>query len=240
MVINDTFLRLQNEILLMQGFKTATLGAADNGGLFLIREAFPGKVFPLGVIHEFVYDSIEEKSASSGFVCGIASSIMKGGGAGAWIGAKGTVFPHAVNGFGIGPEKLFFIEPSTDKEKLWAIEEALKCTGLAVVMADIGNLGVTESRRFQLAVEKSGVTGFLLRNNTKIASSAVTRWQIKPRRADAKKDLPGIGFPQWEVALLKVKNGKPGNWQMEWRAGSFRHISTAAIEPIKLPLQKVV
>jgi protein ImuA len=34
--------------------------------------------------------------------------------------------------------------------------------------------------------------------------------------------LPGVGFPKWNVELLKVRNGKPGSWQVEWAAGKFR------------------
>jgi protein ImuA len=33
--------------------------------------------------------------------------------------------------------------------------------------------------------------------------------------------LPGVGFPRWQVELLKVRNGNPGCWQVEWVAGSF-------------------
>ena len=238
MAASDTFLRLQKDILLLQGFKAATPAAANTGGLSLIKEAFPGHIFPLGAVHEFVCDTIEEKSVSSGFVCGIASFIMKRGGVGAWIGASGTVFPHALKAFGIEPDRFFFVDPSNEKEKLWVIEEVVKCNGFSVVIADIRNLGFTESRRFQLAVEHSGVTGFLLRRNTTIKSCAVTRWHIKPAIGDVNSQLPGIGYPQWNVTLLKVRNGKPGSWMLEWKAGAFHHVQSVA-RTEELPLRKV-
>jgi protein ImuA len=37
-------------------------------------------------------------------------------------------------------------------------------------------------------------------------------------------DMPGVGFPRWNVELLKVRNGKPGSWQIEWKAGKFLHL----------------
>jgi protein ImuA len=44
--------------------------------------------------------------------------------------------------------------------------------------------------------------------------------------------MPGVGFPRWNVELLKVRNGKPGSWQIEFAAGRFRHIpKIAAIHP---------
>ena len=38
-------------------------------------------------------------------------------------------------------------------------------------------------------------------------------------------NMPGISFPRWQVELLKIRNGKPGRWQLEW-TGTFRHIYT--------------
>jgi len=47
--------------------------------------------------------------------------------------------------------------------------------------------------------------------------------------ATEKRDLPGIGFPRWNVELLKVRNGKPGSWQMEWKSTGFRLVQQPAI-----------
>jgi len=44
--------------------------------------------------------------------------------------------------------------------------------------------------------------------------------------------MPGVGFPRWNVELLKVRNGKPGTWQVEFSAGRFRHLSTAIAIPL--------
>ena len=38
------------------------------------------------------------------------------------------------------------------------------------------------------------------------------------------KGMPGIGYPKWEVTLLKVRNGKPGNWKIQWRNKKFELI----------------
>jgi len=36
--------------------------------------------------------------------------------------------------------------------------------------------------------------------------------------------LPGVGFPRLNVELLKVRNGKPGSWQVEWANGKFNEV----------------
>lgn len=113
------------------------------------------------------------------------------------------------------------------------MEEALKCEGLAAVIAEISELGFTASRRLQLAVEESQVTGFILRRNPRLlnTTACITRWEITAAPSTTENNMPGVGFPKWNVELLKVRNGKPGKWQIEFTAGKFRHISKIVIIP---------
>ena len=34
--------------------------------------------------------------------------------------------------------------------------------------------------------------------------------------------MPGVGMPRWKVELLKVRNGVPGEWIVEWADGRLR------------------
>jgi protein ImuA len=214
---------LQKDILLMQGFKPALSGAVDNGGLSIIKSAFPNKNFPIAAVHEFFCTNAEDRSASCGFISGILSSLTRKGGATVWVSASAMIFPPALQQFGIDPSKVIFIQPEKPKDILFVTEEALKCEGITAVVADIKEISFTESRRFQLAVEQSGVTGFILRNKPQNLSTAcVTRWKIAPVATALYDDLPGLSFPGWDVELVKVRNGKPGKWQMEWNEGRFK------------------
>lgn len=219
---------LQKEILPLGGFKPVAGNIDFDGGLGFIKSAFPNASFPLGAIHEFFCSGQEDVSASSGFIAGIVSSIMQKGGVSIWI-SSGMIFPPALKSFGIEPDKIIFVTAKQEKEILWVMEEALKCEGLAAVIAETPELSFTASRRLQLAVEQSRVTGFVIRRNPKnLATACVTRWKITPLPAAAEDGLPGVGFPRWNVELLKVRNGIPGNWQLEW-AGRFRHVSKLAL-----------
>lgn len=221
--------QLQKEILPLQGYKPAADGVRFDGGLGAIKYAFPNASFPLGAVHEFLCSGAEDASASTGFIAGILSSIMNSGGASLWISSSQLIFPPALKTFGIEPEKIIFINIANEKERLWAMEEALKCNGLSAVVGEIQEVSFTESRRLQLAVEQSRVTGFILRHNPKnLATACVTRWKIKPVSSESDDGLPGLGFPRWNVELLKVRNGKPGTWQLEWAAKSFRHVHKLA------------
>ncbi|MEJ7677101.1 MAG: hypothetical protein WKG06_04335 [Segetibacter sp.] len=150
---------------------------------------------------------------------------MRKGGVSLWISSSRMIFPPALKSFGIEPDKIIFINVPKEKEILWAMEEALKCEWLAAVIAETQELSFTTSRRFQLAVEQSRVTGFIIRRNPRnLATACVTRWKITPLPTVVQDDMPGVGFPRWNVELLKVRNGIPGNWELEW-AGRFRHVS---------------
>jgi len=222
----DIIARLQKEILPLQGFKTILKNANDDVGIGKMKNAFPNATFPLGAVHEFLSTSSEDAAATNGFVSGILSSLIKKGGACIWIGSSRTIFPPALKSFGIAPDKIIFIDLKKEKEMLWAMEEALKCEGIAAVIGEIKELSFTDSRRLQLAVEQSQVTGFVLRNNPRSinTTACITRWKITSVPSELSNEMPGVGFPRWNVDLLKVRNGKPGNWQIEWVSGKFKHI----------------
>lgn len=216
--------QLQKDILPLQGFKPAAGDIGFDGGLGFIKHAFPNDSFPLGAIHEFFCSGAEDVSASAGFIAGILSALMRRGGVSVWISSSQMIFPPALKTFGIEPDKIIFIAVQKEKEILWVMEEALKCDGLAAVIAETPELSFTASRRFQLAVEQSRVTGFIIRRNPKnLATACVTRWHITPLPSGSEDDLPGLGFPRWNAELLKVRNGTPGKWQLEW-AGRFRNV----------------
>lgn len=221
----DIIAQLKKDILPLQGFKTVAGHIGFDGGLGFIKHAFPNASFPLGAIHEFFCGSKEDMAVSGGFVAGIVGAVMQKGGVSIWISSAQTIFPPALKTFGIEPDKIIFIYLNKEKEIMWAMEEALKCEGIAAVIAETPEISFTASRRFQLAIEQSRVTGFVIRHNPKNMSTAcVTRWKITSLPSSPAGDLPGVGFTRWNVALLKVRNGTPGNWQLEWAAGRFRHV----------------
>src|SRR4051812_1541213 len=143
MVMNNTkadiISQLQKEIMPLQGFKPP-VGNIGCDVLGLIKGAFPNHVFPVGAIHEFICGGAEDISATAGFISGILSSIMKMGGIAIWISRSQNMYPPALKIFGIEPDKIIFIVLQKEKEILWAMEEALKCEGLAAVIAETREL----------------------------------------------------------------------------------------------------
>src|SRR5688500_17649204 len=221
----DIIAQLQRDILRLQGFKPVSNSTIADLGLGSMNNAFPDKVFPLGAIHEFICGGAEDAAATGGFMAGLLSSLMRGG-ASIWISSSRTLFPPALKSFGISPANIIFVDLQKEKDVLWAMEEALKCGALSAVVGEMQELSFTASRRLQLVVEQSQVTGFIIRRNynNPNTTACVTRWKITPLPSESEDNLPGIGYPRWNVELLKVRNGKPGSWQIEWADGKFRSV----------------
>lgn len=189
-------------------------------GLGAIESAFPDKALPRGVVHELISYSSQAAASTSGFLSMLLGKLMQGGGLCVWVSTqpRRSVFPPALVSFGISPDRIFFVDTIKPKDTLWAIEEALKCNALAAVVGELTELSFHESRRLQLAVEQSGVTGFIHRFRPKLENSVacVSRWKITPLASEAPDGLPGLGFPRWNVQLVKVRNGQPGEWPVQW------------------------
>jgi protein ImuA len=222
----DILIQLKREILPLGGLKSIRAGSDSDLGLGPVNDAFPQRHFPLGAVHEFINREPESASASVGFIAGLVAGLMKQGGAVIWISCSKNIFPPALKMFGIEPSRIIFIQLQNEKDLLWSMEEALKCSGLAAVVGELSEMSFTTSRRFQLAVEQSRVTGFVLRSNPHNLNSnaLVSRWRIQSLPSEFYDELPGIGFPRWSVELLKIRNGKPGNWQFDWAEESFRYV----------------
>lgn len=218
----DILTELRSEILRMQGIKPSGI-FSGNDGLDFMRDAFPNGTFPIGCVHEFVAGQIEDAAATTGFMVGILSSLMRSHGAIIWISAKRKIFPPALKNFGIDPDRFIFIDLQKEKDVLWAVEEALKCSALTAVIGEAHDFDFTASRRLQLAVEESKVTGFIVRTSNKklSATACVSRWIITSLPSNPIDDLPGIGFPAWNVSLIRMKNGRTGSWNVRWEKGEF-------------------
>jgi protein ImuA len=230
LVKKNVFRSLQKELLIMQGLQKPDGYPQVNIGLQGIEQAFPGKAFPTRGIHEFISHNPESKAATNGFIAGLLGRLMNRQGYCLWVSAEEGLFPPALGHFGIAADKIIFVTPG-QRDVLWTIEEGLKCNALTAVVGQIKELSFIESRRLQLAVEQSGVTGMIHRycpqRETPVA--CVARWKIKPLASKGKAGMPGLGYFRWEVQLPRIRNGRPGIWQVEWGEDNFQEILSPGI-----------
>lgn len=231
--------QLKKEILPLQGYRPLSAGAYNNIGFPTIEKAFPNHTFPTGAIHEFLTDSNEALAATNGFVSALLFRLTQNKGACLWISPERMIFPPGLRSFGIEPHKIIFITIRKEKEQLWVMEEALKCNSISAVVGQVKNIDFTASRRFQLSVENSNVTGFIIRHQLRTVNTiaAVARWKIKALHSILEDDMPGVGYPAWNVELQKVRNGKPGTWQVQWLQNRLQtlhqHVYTLPAEQLR-------
>ncbi|PWS30254.1 ImuA family protein [Pedobacter paludis] len=209
--------QLQERILSLEGYKPGVEGRAMSSGAGCLDAIFPMGRIPLGVLHEFIAGDMESLASTGGFIASLLARLMAGKGGCMWVSASRKIFPSALAAFGLSPERVVFIDLASDRDVLWAAEEALKCDGLSAVVMEVSVISFAQSRRLQLVMEKSRVSCFTLRKNMEKLSSTVAavRWQVSALPSAPKDGLPGLGFARWQVELLKVKNGIPGSVVLE-------------------------
>jgi protein ImuA len=222
---NELIDRLRKEIHRLQGSERLSTTQRVDFGLAPLNNSFPNATFPLGVVHEFISSNPETAAATTSFVAGLTGCLMDKAGVCVWVSTQRLVNPPALKQFGIEPDRVVFVDVGKERDVLWAVEEALKCESLASVVGEVCNLDFTASRRLQLAVENSRTTGFVLRDRPRDLNpnACAARWKITPLAGKVPiAGMPGLGFPRWAVELLRVKNGNPGKWELEWEAGRFQ------------------
>jgi protein ImuA len=212
----DIISKLRQDILRWEGFRPPGPGEAGSFGLGPVEAAFPNGVFPTGVIHEFISLGTEDTAACGGFIAGIVKTLLEPGGACLWVSWSRRIYPPALKLFGVDPDRVVFVDVPLLKDVLWVAEEALKCEWVAV--------------------EKSRVTGFILRKEAKRLNitACVSRWKISHVPSELRRGMPGVGAPRWRVELSKVRNGNPGVWIVEWSRRRFNTVvKEKAIERLR-------
>ena len=104
-----TIAQLQRAIVPLQGLRALTTDNNINLGFRAIENAFPNAVFPVGCTHKFLSASEQDSSATIGFVAVMLSKLMQFQGAAIWISTSRTLFPGALKGFGVNPDKKSFL-----------------------------------------------------------------------------------------------------------------------------------
>jgi protein ImuA len=129
---------------------------------------------------------------------------------------------HGLARLGLDPARLILVETRNDKQALWALEEALRSTVPAAVGGAVARLDLKASQRLQLAAGEAGLPLLLLRKPIiEDASAAATRWRIGA--AEAARDRFGlVERARWNVRLERCRNGRPGDWLVEFDHAAYR------------------
>lgn len=210
---------LRRELERMESHGSRELGALPFG-IPATDERLPGGGLPLGHLHEVIEGgpAAEYASLASLFTAGILARLR---GPVLWCLRGRDLFAPALARIGLHPDRVIFCETWKDRDVLPAMEEGLRCKGLAGVVGEVTKLSLTASRRLQLCAGETGVTALVIRrwrNSTEKQfasepSAASTRWKISP----SPSPNLGIGMQRqyWQIDLLRVRGGEPHSWILE-------------------------
>ncbi len=190
----------------------------------------PGPGLACGVLHEVIAASHGDRPAAFGFLFALAAlGLQARAGPAVFVAARralsefGAPYGHGLCQLGLDAGRLILVDAKTDKEALWAIEETLRSQGAAGMVAGVveKSLDLTASRRLNLAAAAHATPLVLLRTAGTTTSAAATRWRIAAAPA-ARDRFGAFAEARWNVALERCRNGRPGQWLIEWNHVAHR------------------
>jgi len=200
-----------------------------------IDEVLPGGGLPLGRWHEVVGEGLEiETAAAAGaFVAALAAPLAARGTV-VWVMRRDDLHAPGLASLGFPVQRLIQVKARDEGEALAALEDALGCAGVAAAIGEAEGVDLTGGRRLQLACERSGATGFVIRRRPfggrlfggrtareACGSAAATRWRIACAPSEPAPGEPGLGAPRWRVTLERCRGGRSGAWIMEKSDGPY-------------------
>ena len=193
-------------------------------GLGEVHAHLPEPGLPCGALNEIAADTYGDTPAAFGFVFALMAAALRSRSGPAVLVFQtrclmdfGAPYGLGLVQWGVDPGRLIIVETRSNKDALWALEEALRSARLAVVAGVVaGGLDLTTSRRLNLAAAPRATPLVLLRGCIATGTSAAaTRWRIASAPA-ARDPFGAFARPRWIAALERCRNGRTGKWLIEW------------------------
>ncbi len=213
--------------------------------------ALAGGGLPLGRWHDLAGEGLElETAAAAGAMAALMAAPLAKRGAVVWVMRRDDLYAPGLEGLSFPADELIQVCARDEAQALAAFEDALAAAGVAAVIGEAEDIDLTVGRRLQLACERRGATGFVVRRRPfgggrarrGGGSAAATRWKVAPAPSEPAPGEPGLGSPRWRLELERCRGGRPGAWIVEQSDGANplrvvaelgdRHL--AAPQPLRL------
>ncbi len=221
-------------------------GRGDSGSLPFgdarIDARLPGGGLPLGRWHEITGPGMEvETAAAPAAFTALMIQPLAARGEVVWVMRRDDLWAPGLAGLGLPPERLIQVCARDEAEALSVMEDALSTVGVTTVVGEAEAVDLTAGRRLQLACERRGTTGFLIRRRPfggqarreAGGSAAATRWSAASAPSEPPAGEFGLGAPRFAVSLERCRGGRPGAWLLE-AARAYDLESTDGTHPLRL------
>jgi protein ImuA len=190
-------------------------------GVTALDQHLPRGGLTLGSLHEVIEEgpTSEFVGTATFFTAGIAARLK---GPVLWCLTRRDLFAPGLMQVGLHPDRVIYAETCRDADVLPLIEEGLHQKGLGAVIGEVSRLGLTASRRLQVAAEASGVPALVIRrwwtvaqnDLTKLPTAASTRWRVLPVPSEV-VPAGGLKRGRWQVELVRCRGAEPRSWILE-------------------------
>jgi protein ImuA len=191
-----------------------------------IDGCFPAGGLPRGAWHEIGGAGLEdETSAAPAAFSALLLRPLAAQGAVVWVMRRDDLHAPGLAGLGFPAERLILVKARDEAEVLAVLEDALATVGVVAAVGEAQAPDLKAGRRLQLACEKRGSTGVLLRRRPfggpagrmreVSGAAAQTRWRIAAAPSQPPPGNLGLGPPRWRVELERCRGGRPGAWILE-------------------------
>ncbi|MDQ8699607.1 ImuA protein [Hyphomicrobium sp. LHD-15] len=204
-------------------------------GLPALDTYLPQNGLAFGAVHEITAASEADLPAAFGFFVSLLARTPGHGPLLLVLSSRklarcGTPHGDGLADLGLDPSRLTLVETANEAEALWATEEAVRARGPAAVAGVLGGkLTLKDSQRLSHAAREANLPLLLLRaGEAADVATAATRWRIGA--APAARDRFGLlsGW-RWHATLERCRNGRPGNWMLEFDHATHRFGLAAAM-----------
>lgn len=192
----------------------------------------PGAGLRRGTVLEWLSPNCGSGAASLALAA--ARNVLAAGGALVVCDRQAKLAPMALTAFATDLKRVIIVRAKSDADHLWAIDQALRSSAVAIVLARVARLNDKTSRRLQLAAEQGGAIGLLVR-------PANIRGQ--PTWAEAQllvTPLAGHARRAWRVECVRARGSTEAHRpvDLEWHAttGTLQPLSTDHAAPHSLSL----
>jgi protein ImuA len=223
---------LRQQLRALEADRRPASDVSISSGCAGLDELLPGKSFRPGQLVEWVADGLGSGAGTLALVVARQACCVTGG---ALVVADraGNFYPPAALAWGIDGRRLIVVRASREKDELWALDQCLRCVGVAAVWAGVERLQECWFRRLQLAAESGGVLGLWVRPLSVRGQPSWSDVQllVQPRPGlRVQEDRP----ESWRgrrvrVELLRCRGGAAGSavdLEIDEMNGTIREVKT--------------
>ncbi len=194
----------QIRVIELGGRRGGELSTAISSGCQELDRCLPDGGYAPGTIIEW----IEPTLGCGGIYLAIAAArhAITDGKVLVVVDPQQRFYPPAARSMGIPIERLIVLRPESESDVMWSIDQALRCSAVGAVVANLERVSELQARRFQLAAEQGQALGCWLRpwKVQRAPSWAEIQWLVEPVSSH-KQNVRRIGLES-----LRMRGGAVG------------------------------